>query len=423
MGASVVVVVAASAEVDEGVAALLDEHAANTTTAIAESTVICLREDCIAIFWQNKIAMLSSLLMPRIYLNNHQCVKGLKMSIRHSFESKKCILGLVSVGCFGLAGLGIYGSANAVAITACGDSGTVTTDGASCSMAPGEVIGYIVRGADGGQSDTGAAGGLGGVVQGTFANETGSTLTISIRIGQDGADGSSYGGGGGGFSALQIGTGWDIADAIAIAGGGGGGGTYSDDGGGGGNDAANASGGGNGGDECCDGGYAGGSASSGGSGGVGSPDPSNAGGAGGDVGASGEVTTRVDDTTGNGGDGGDGYMDGAHGGAAEDWGGGGGAGYAGGGGGGGYDSDEGGAGGGGSSYFTGDAVGGDPTSLVGAQVIFTREANLPSTTTTVEITDDTLVKTGAQHSKGSLVVALLALGLGCTALVARRRTL
>ena len=340
-------------------------------------------------------------------------------------KSKLAFLAAASLAGVAVATWAFQSSVGAVAVTACGDMGTVTVDSV-CSMAPGEAVQYTARGGNGGKSDTDADGGWGAEIQGTFANTTASTMTISVRVGANGADGNSFGGGGGGFTALQIGDGWEIENAIVIAGGGGGGGTYSDPGGDGGSDASNPSGGGNGGDECCDGGYEGGSGSSGGGGGVGSPDPDNAGGAGGDVGVAGEDTVRLDDATGNGGDGGDGYMDGGVGGVAEDWGGGGGAGYAGGGGGGGYDSDEGGAGGGGSSYFTGDADGVNPTTLSGPQVVFVRLADVPhaTTTTTLAITTTTsaeLANTGAGDTQRPFVLALMSFGLGLLVFASRRR--
>ena len=361
---------------------------------------------------------------------SHQYLKT-KASIR------SYVLASASLLSVGAAVILIQGSATAAPMIACGDMGQVTSNSV-CSMSPGEVIGYTARGADGGQSDTGAAGGLGGMVTGTFANETADTLTITIRVGLDGADGASAGGGGGGFTALQIGEGWDIEDAIVVAGGGGGGGLYSDPGGNGGSDAADPTGGGNGGDECCDPGFDGGSGSTGGTGGVGT-EVENDGGDGGDVGQLGETTTRVDDSNGNGGDGGDGYRDGGTGGEAEDWAGGGGAGYAGGGGGGAYNSEEGGAGGGGSSYFTGDAVGVDPATLTGAQVVFTRLPSIEVTTTTVEETTttveettttgdststteaDELANSGAGDVNRVVAFALVLLGVGCAVFAVRGR--
>lgn len=358
-----------------------------------------------------------------------------------SIRLKRSIITTLTFG-FGAGAISIAGSltAGASPATLCADLGTVTTS-QTCVMEPGDALRYIARGGDGGEGPGGESGGDGALITGTYANTGPSDITLSLRVGEDGDDGVGTGGGdGGGFTAIGVGTDWNIGDVIVIAGGGGGGGLYSETGGNGGFNVLSLVGGGNGGDECCDGGYDGGTASDGGDGGAGT-EPENDGGDGGDFGLDGEVMTRVDDSNGNGGDGGDGFIFGSGtGGNANSWAGGGGAGYAGGGGGGAYNSEEGAAGGGGSSYFTGDAIGfsgSDPTyGLSGAQIVLTREPSVEFSTTTIEAVEESstsgvpttvddapvLANTGS-NGHSAVAASFLALIAGVSLMVFRRRQL
>jgi hypothetical protein len=334
-------------------------------------------------------------------------------------------------------GAGTFGLVNAMGVQAapvalCADLGTVTTS-QTCVMEPGDALLYIARGGDGGDGPGGELGGYGALLTGTYANTGPADITLSLRVGEDGDDGVGTGGGdGGGFTAIGVGSDWNLEDVIVIAGGGGGGGLYSDQGGNGGYNSSSTTGGGNGGDECCDGGYEGGAGNTGGNGGVGT-EPENDGGDGGDFGLDGEEMTRVDDANGNGGDGGDGFIFGSGtGGNANSWAGGGGAGYAGGGGGGAYNSEEGAAGGGGSSYFTGDAIGliGNDSlyGLSGAQIVLSREPSVEFSTTTTEAETTTssvydapvLANTGDESRNTALAAVFVIIG-GVSMIAIRRR--
>lgn len=77
----------------------------------------------------------------------------------------------------------------------------------------------------GGGSSPNAAGGMGGVVEGTFSVTAGDTLQIIVGgAGSQGSsnDGDAAGGGGGGASMIALGTDLASANALLIAGGGGG---------------------------------------------------------------------------------------------------------------------------------------------------------------------------------------------------------
>lgn len=374
-----------------------------------------------------------------MYIRIKMCFRGEKMSAaNHKKVFTTTVLFAVGAGTFGL--VSAMGAQAAPAVL-CADLGTVTTS-QTCVMEPGDALRYIARGGDGGDGAGGELGGYGALITGTYANTGPADITLSLRVGEDGDDGTGTGGGdGGGFTAIGIGSNWNLEDVIVIAGGGGGGGLYSSQGGHGGYNSSSTTGGGNGGHECCDGGQEGGAGSSGGNGGDGT-EAENDGGDGGDFGLDGEVMTRVDDANGNGGDGGDGFIfGGGTGGNANSWAGGGGAGYAGGGGGGAYNSEEGAAGGGGSSYFTGDAVGliGNDSlyGLSGAQIVLSREPSVEfSTTTTSEAVEESstsgaptsvddvpVLANSGSNSHGVMIVAMLTLIAGISLMSVRRRRL
>lgn len=119
---------------------------------------------------------------------------------------------LGSMVLLGTSVLGLASPANAVSGTCLGQTFTVT--GSTCTVEPGETVAFQVSSTFGGagwsdpsSTGLGGQGGVGAKISGTYTNTSGTTETITMTLGADGAFGTNISptGSNGGASSLAVG--------------------------------------------------------------------------------------------------------------------------------------------------------------------------------------------------------------------------